>query len=510
MGLRVPRGRPPPASNAKHRLRTLLTETGTDTVVGGVVELLGLGDIRRRLGSDWDVVAPVVDEIAMAEIARRIAPEDVFERVGDDYVICFATASKPAARHVASEIALAIELLLVEQAAVLGVNATARIDRLPVDNLLNTADPMASMRSALVSKRPSPSPADPGGYSPAPQVLFQPIWPSSRWGRAQNRCILDSISGIAIARQFEEMDDPSELQAAIGRLDCSLVNEVVARLHDSPGAGDSATVLVPVHFHSLLGDTALELTYIGASLRAAQRRAIILDVIGIPASASFGDLMQAARAAREAFPSLVMQVHPGEGRCRKPLVELLAGASLHLGATGEEREFPYLQTFTACCDEVGLLSYAFGANTLGRATEAERAGFSYICGSAVHDMTPRPRSHTRFTPLFGQKGGATDAVKEGSGRSLSTRFVPADRQATLTLPDGSRLSCEVRDVSGAGAAIAVPARPDIGANVILGRLPGRVIRHIEDGVVVKFERLHPPSLVEEALRGEDAGLPQQE
>src|ERR1043165_154268 len=71
------------------------------------------------------------------------------------------------------------------------------------------------------------------------------------------------------------------------------------------------------------------------------------------------------------------------------------------------------------------------------------------------------------------------------------RFIPRKTMARLVLPNGNNVACRVIDVSESGAAIALSAelRPPVGAMVTVGKVQGRVVRHIEDGFAIEFTRL---------------------
>lgn len=66
-----------------------------------------------------------------------------------------------------------------------------------------------------------------------------------------------------------------------------------------------------------------------------------------------------------------------------------------------------------------------------------------------------------------------------------------DRQTRCTLPDGTVLDCRVTDLSLTGAAIAIARRPHIGTEVAIGRLRGRVVRHLPQGVAIRFLAVAP-------------------
>jgi hypothetical protein len=81
------------------------------------------------------------------------------------------------------------------------------------------------------------------------------------------------------------------------------------------------------------------------------------------------------------------------------------------------------------------------------------------------------------------------------------RIAPRNPVARLILPNGINVSCRIIDVSQSGAGIATDQRPAIGALVTLGKVQGRVVRHLEDGFAVEFTRLQHPDFVEEAISG---------
>jgi PilZ domain len=77
------------------------------------------------------------------------------------------------------------------------------------------------------------------------------------------------------------------------------------------------------------------------------------------------------------------------------------------------------------------------------------------------------------------------------------RIVPRNPIARLIMPNGVNLTCRIIDVSQSGAGIATDQRPPIGALVTLGKVQGRVVRHLEDGFAIEFTRLQHPDFLEE-------------
>lgn len=71
------------------------------------------------------------------------------------------------------------------------------------------------------------------------------------------------------------------------------------------------------------------------------------------------------------------------------------------------------------------------------------------------------------------------------GRSYE-RLVPVQSGVTLRLDGGREAFARIIDFSMSGAAIATGARPPIGAALVAGRTPARVVRYFEGGIGVQF------------------------
>ena len=81
------------------------------------------------------------------------------------------------------------------------------------------------------------------------------------------------------------------------------------------------------------------------------------------------------------------------------------------------------------------------------------------------------------------------------------RIVPRNPVGRLIMPNGVNLTCRIIDVSQSGAGIATDQRPAIGALVTLGKVQGRVVRHLEEGFAVEFTRLQHPDFLEDNVTG---------
>ena len=81
------------------------------------------------------------------------------------------------------------------------------------------------------------------------------------------------------------------------------------------------------------------------------------------------------------------------------------------------------------------------------------------------------------------------------------RIVPRNPTTRVILPNGLNVTCRLIDVSLSGAGIKSAERPVMGALITLGKVPARVVRHIEEGFAVEFTRLQHPDSLEDNVTG---------
>jgi hypothetical protein len=81
------------------------------------------------------------------------------------------------------------------------------------------------------------------------------------------------------------------------------------------------------------------------------------------------------------------------------------------------------------------------------------------------------------------------------------RLAPKNPISRLIMPNGVNLACRIIDISQSGAGIATEQRPPMGALVTLGKVQGRVVRHLENGFAIEFTRLQHPDFLEDNLCG---------
>lgn len=79
------------------------------------------------------------------------------------------------------------------------------------------------------------------------------------------------------------------------------------------------------------------------------------------------------------------------------------------------------------------------------------------------------------------------------------RIVPRNPIAILTLEDGIQMSGRIIDLSLSGAAIAAEKRPPVNTQLMLGRIPSRVVRHLEEGFALEFAHEQSAETLEDSV-----------
>ena len=81
-----------------------------------------------------------------------------------------------------------------------------------------------------------------------------------------------------------------------------------------------------------------------------------------------------------------------------------------------------------------------------------------------------------------------------------TRYEPRDSRSQITLPDGREYFCEVIDISLSGAAVKVDVMPSLGTHILLGKMRGRVVRYLDNGIGIEFVRPLEKQQLDEQVR----------
>lgn len=127
------------------------------------------------------------------------------------------------------------------------------------------------------------------------------------------------------------------------------------------------------------------------------------------------------------------------------------------------------QTIVAYLEELGRIE----------ATSAERVDGGFRVTFSLNNAR-RERLETRLRWLMEKNKNSTAEDRRHA------RFEPREQRSQITMPDGREYHCEVMDISLSGAAVKVEVMPSLGTQLLLGKMRGRVVRYLENGIGIEF------------------------
>ncbi len=94
-----------------------------------------------------------------------------------------------------------------------------------------------------------------------------------------------------------------------------------------------------------------------------------------------------------------------------------------------------------------------------------------------------------------------------SNRRAHQRFIPRLSRTIVALEDGQSVPCLLIDISRSGAAVSADIDPAVGAKLVVGTVPGKVIRRLDVGFAVQFDDIQPLDNLESALAPSKSAAP---
>jgi len=108
-------------------------------------------------------------------------------------------------------------------------------------------------------------------------------------------------------------------------------------------------------------------------------------------------------------------------------------------------------------------------------------------------------NETRRTRFEQKLKWISENDKDSANQRRHERFEPKENDSHITMPDGRMYKAEVIDISVGGAAIKIDIMPNLGTYVMLGKMRGRVVRYIEDGIAIEFVRPLSPQTMKSKI-----------
>lgn len=126
----------------------------------------------------------------------------------------------------------------------------------------------------------------------------------------------------------------------------------------------------------------------------------------------------------------------------------------------------------------------------GHVVRVFEGGFAFRIAATQHK---REKLAAQLTWLINRKELGPD------GERRHERGAPPSSGSRMTLANGEIVPCQIVDVSISGASLWTGMRPEIGQEIVLGRLRAKVVRHHDDGIAIQFLDIQNPLAVRRSL-----------
>ena len=266
-----------------------MRKANSPTVMAGSIRLLGMDEIKERLGERWSAVADIAYRIAEQTIQRHIAAEDAYQRHGREaFVLCFASPDKAHAEAKTCKIAEEIAALLARQEPQIRMevdHTVAEVEWAVIGDgkTDSIAEQIARELRQVREKAEASAREWRNELMRTAGIRFVPIWHPSRRIVASYRAMLNEQTGTHALQRLSSVTSPKELQRTLHDLDCLVVGQAIKALDKLLHAGGMAQMLVPVNFNSLSNRTARE-KYLNLcrDIPEHYRRLLLFELHGAP------------------------------------------------------------------------------------------------------------------------------------------------------------------------------------------------------------------------------------
>jgi hypothetical protein len=389
------------AHSLKTRLAALVQ--GRSAIAAGSFHLVGLAEIRERLGANWDRVRDKVHQETRRIIERRIGAKDVyFAGSADDYVLVFAVLGKSAAQLVCAKISQEVQRSMLGDSEtqdisvrtlVCEIDGNFRIEKTKLSDLVAAAVVAAATGSASAELVWADMPAPPtfGPGAPAlPKhaqsgIVYRPVWDVRR----------EAVSTYLTRRGPTVGAGPDELS----RLEHEALQAGIEMLADLYQNQFRLRLSFPVSFEAIASVSRLR-TYLALCRTIPEhlRKLVAFELVNLPIGVPNGRLTELAVALRPYCGLILATVdwrHADLSQFTKTGIRLV-NAVISPGSN-EKQNMAEMDRFAIAAEKAELQSAIEGVGTSSLALAAKAAGVNFISGDRIGPCVEAPHGMLRIS-----------------------------------------------------------------------------------------------------------------
>lgn len=383
--------------------------TRSPTVMAGSIQLLGMAEIKQRLGARWSDVADIACRIAEQTIQRHISVEDAYQRHGGEtFVLCFASPDKAHAEAKTRTIAEEIVTHLAQQKPRIALRVDHTVAELEWGDI--DKGETGSIAELIARElREVREGAEAAARSWRNEMVrsagihVRPIWHPARRVVSIYRAMLKEQTGAHAMQRLAGVTTPEEVKSTLHELDCLIVGRSIKALHRLLHAGGMAQMLVPVNFNSLSDRTARE-KYLALcrDIPPHYKRFLLFEVHGAATGTPVSRLVEIALALKPYCHGVLLELPARGGHLQE-----LASVGL-LGLAVDAKSLPHdasqaataLTRLVSAATALNLKVFVHGADTVDILEVAQKAQADYVDGAAVARPMAEPKAAYHWTPHY--------------------------------------------------------------------------------------------------------------
>lgn len=238
---------------------------------------------------------------------------------------------------------------------------------------------------------PPPLPAD-----ARLKLLWRPSWTAQGEAIGAYKARIQRLDGPD-AQPLEGCRAYPKGGASTVALDRAVISGAMREMRAAEEAGTRATIIVPVHWASLVSDQRLALTAPFADVsQNARNNRLVLDIFGIPDDVNARQLAEQVRSCKQLCREVVMRarLHAPRAAMAADVGASMVGIDLAELASAErtddDRLLAAMDKFRETVGRAGLGCYVWGVRRRKVVVGAVQGGFAMLNGSALMKDLPKP------------------------------------------------------------------------------------------------------------------------
>ncbi|GHA29779.1 hypothetical protein GCM10007989_26790 [Devosia pacifica] len=242
------------------------------------------------------------------------------------------------------------------------------------------------------------------------QMYFSPIWHFASKITHLNRCNYTGSFRQKMLTDEDSLIEDSELRQTRGELDLIVLTRSVEALHTQRKSAQGARLLVPVSLTTLLDDPESYVQLL-ETIPPQYRDFVCLEICSVPQLIAADSVFALCDRLIPHVFGVVLSLRPNSPLIASLEREKVWGVSLDL-ADYDQREaeaFKDVRLMVQSARALGLEVFGHNANSIRLGLLAEKLGFTYVDGPAVHLAAPEPRPPLKLRPLANYKESALSA-----------------------------------------------------------------------------------------------------